>query len=72
MKASSSTPYKNGLSVIIERKFVPFEHSVTRQLSMNSCIFTTCMQESLGSKEAVVDNELKLQQVEEIVQEALI
>merc|ERR1712240_219600 len=29
-------------------------------------------QESLGSKEAVVDNELKLQQVEEIVQEALI
>ena len=30
------------------------------------------MQESLGSKEAVVDNELKLQQVEEIVQEALI
>ena len=39
---------------------------------MNSCIFTTCMQESLGTEKAVEDNELKLQQVEEIVQEALI
>ena len=36
---------------------------------MNSCIFTTCMQESLGTKEAIEDNELKLQQVEEVVQE---
>ena len=38
---------------------------------MNSCIFTTCMQEPLGTKEAVEDNELSLQLVEEIVQEAL-
>ena len=30
------------------------------------------MQESLDTKEAVEDNELKLQQVEEIVQEAFI
>ena len=39
---------------------------------MNSCIFTTRMQEPLGTKEAVEDNELSLQLVEEIVQEALI